>query len=275
MPYDKLKELARVRKHYDEDPLQKRFSALVAGETNSGKTFLLRTARKPIHIDSFDPGGTKGLRDLIDKGDIIADTTWEREDPLKPTAYAEWMKTTNIRLQTDYFSMFGTYCLDSLTTFGEAAMNYVLNKAARAGEPPRRNQDYVPQKNQIVTYVRKLMNLECDFILTGHLREHEDILSIDSKTGIVRKEVKYRLNITGQAVMTVPLLFDELYVLVGDGKAPKRELLVDHLGRYIARSRFKSEGKLDAVEDPDIKKLLKKAGLSWEDKPKLKEDDSG
>ena len=76
MPYDYKKELKQVKDYYNGDPLQKRFSALVTGETNAGKTFLLRTARKPVHIDSFDPGGTKCLRDLIKSGDIIADTQW-------------------------------------------------------------------------------------------------------------------------------------------------------------------------------------------------------
>ena len=74
MAYDAAAELNRVRKYYAGDPLQKRFSALVTGETNAGKTFLLRTARLPVHIDSFDPGGTKGLRDMIASGDVVADT---------------------------------------------------------------------------------------------------------------------------------------------------------------------------------------------------------
>ena len=106
MPYDAKTELKKVRDHYHEDPLQKRFSALVTGESGSGKSFLVRTCRKPIHIDSFDPGGTKCLRDLIDKGDIIADTSWEREDPYDPKRFGEWMKAVDIRLQTGYFEMF-------------------------------------------------------------------------------------------------------------------------------------------------------------------------
>ena len=77
MPYDKLAELKRVTDYYAGDSLQKRFSAIISGETNSGKTYLLRTARMPVHIDSFDPGGTKCLQPWIDRGQIVADTTWE------------------------------------------------------------------------------------------------------------------------------------------------------------------------------------------------------
>ena len=55
----------------------------------------------------------------------------------------------------------------------------------------------------------------------------------------------------------------------GRGRDPKRKMLIDSLGTYIARSSLKGNGKLDAVEEPDIKKLLKKAGLDWRDKPRL------
>ena len=272
MPYDYTNELKKVRDYYEGDPLQKRFSALVTGETNTGKTFLLHTARKPIHIDSFDPGGTKCLRSLIKKGDIIADTSWENEDPFDPTVFAKWMKSVDIRMRIGYFDKFGTYCLDSATTWGKAVMNYQLASANRAGGVPRHRYDYNPQKVLMSNYINKLMRISCDFILTGHLREIEEVIRIDSNTGIVTKDIKYRFYTTGDAVVTLPLLFDELYVIVGKdglGREPKREMLIDSLGKYIARSRLKEKGLLEAVEPPNIKKILKKAGFSWEGKPRL------
>ena len=269
MPYDYRNELKKVKEYYEGDPLQKRFSAIITGETNAGKTFILRTARFPVHIDSFDPGGSKCLEPWIKKGDIVVDTSYENEDPFNPTAYAKWKKDTETRLMIGYYSNFATYCIDSLTTFGDAVMHNVLAGKDRAGDVPQMRKDYNPQKNEIINYVRKLMNLPCDFILTGHLREHRKLLHLDTKTGIEREEVKYRLHVTGQAVITIPLLFDELYVILGKGMPPKRELVLDSLGEYVARSRLKKEKKLDTKEDPDIKALLKKAGISWEDKPKL------
>lgn len=269
MAYDKMKELERVKGFYSQDKMQKRFSAIVTGETNSGKTFLLRTARFPVHIDSFDPGGTKCLRDEIEKGNIVADTRWETEDPFDPKVYAEWKKAIELRIQLGYFDMFGTYCIDSLTTFGHAAMNAQLASRGDAGGVPQHRRDFNPQKVEIENQIRRLMNLSCDFIITGHLRENRDLRSVDKKTGIKFEEVRYRLHITGQAVITVPLLFDELYVLKGKGESPRRELLIDSLGMYIARSRLKADGKLKAIEDPNIRELLKKVSLDWKDKPKL------
>lgn len=271
MPYTAQDELKRIKEYYNGDRLQKRYSALVTGETNSGKTYLLRTARRPIHVDSFDPGGTKCLRDLIASGDVIADTRWENDDPFDPKAFSEWMRAIDLRFKLKYFDQFGTYCLDSATTFGDASMAYVLNESSRAGESPRRNKDYMPQKTHVVNYIKKLMTLPCDFILTGHLREIKKVLRIDDKTGIATEEIKYRFYTTGQGVVTIPLLFDELYVITGkDGRdGPVRELLTDSLGTYIARSRLKSNGKISSVEKPDIKEILRKAGFSTEDKPRL------
>jgi len=268
MPYDAKTELAKVRQYYSKDKLQKRFSALVTGETNSGKTYLLRTCRKPIHIDSFDPGGTKCIRDLVKKGDVVVDTFFENENPYKPTVYAEWKKRNEIRLEINYFEQFGTYCIDFLTTFSDAVMNFQLALKDRAGETPLFNVDYTPQKNHIENQIRRIMNLSCDFILTGHLERIAKLKSIDKK-GIRDEEVIYRLMITGKAVMTIPLLFDELYVLRGKGTNPRREMLIDSLGKYVARSRFKGPDKLGAVIQPDIKALLKQAGLEWQDKEKL------
>ena len=273
MAYNHIEELKRVKEYYNQDPLQKRFSALVTGETNAGKTFLLRTARRPIHIDSFDPGGTKCLRDLIKSGDIIADTQWEADNPYSPDKFAKWMKAIDIRFSIDYFSHFGTYCIDSATTFGEAVMNYQLAASGRAGETPMHRKDYMPQKTYMSNYIKKLMSIPCDFILTGHLRENRKLISIDTKTGIAHEEINYRFFTTGQAVITIPLLFDEIYVLIGDdgrGRTPKRKMLIDSLSTYIARSRLKANGKLDAVEEPDIKKILKKVGFNSDDKPRLK-----
>jgi hypothetical protein len=268
MAYNWQQELEKVKKHYAGDRLQSRYSALITGETNAGKTYLLRTARLPIHIDSFDPGGTKPLRDMIAKGDVVVDTFFENEDPYNPKAFAEWKKRTELRLQIGYFEKFGTYCIDSLTTFSDAVMNYQLASRGMAGQMASFNIDYTPQKVEIENQIRRIMNLQTDFILTGHLERIVRLKGVDKK-GIRDEEVTYRLMITGKAVMTIPLLFDELYVLRGKGTNPRREMLIDSLGEYVARSRFKGPDKLGYIVEPDIKEFLKKAGLEWEDKEKL------
>jgi hypothetical protein len=271
MTYDYKNELARVKEYYEGDPRQKRFAALILSHSGKGKTSLARTCRLPVHIDSFDPGGTQSVLDMIKSGDVIADTQWESDDPFNPTIFARWKKATELRFQIGYFNNFGTYMLDSSTKWGDAAMNEVLAAAGKAGEAPRRNFDYVPQKIAMVNYINKLMNLPCDFILTGHFRENEEIISVEKSTGVVHKTVEYRYLTTGQAVITIPLLFSEVYVLqvTETSQGFKRELITEAHGKYEAKSRLKGIGKLSTAEPADIKHILKKIGLSCEDKPKL------
>jgi len=266
-----VNELKEIRSHYRGDKLQSRFSALVTGESGSGKTFLVRTCRLPIHIDSFDPGGTKGLRDLIDSGDVVADTRWESENPLKPTKFAEWKRVTERRLLNGYFNSFGTYVLDSCTTWGQAIMNDVLLSAGQVGQAPRWSHDYVPQKVAMETYIRKLMSVPCDFFLLGHLETQEEVIAVDAKTGVKSKTTQFRLMITGKALITVPLLFDELYVLGTRERSTglERYILTDAQGKYQARSRLKGTAKLNKEEPADVKAILKKIGFDASDKPKL------
>jgi hypothetical protein len=270
MSYDPISDIKKVKEYYEQDPLQKRFSALIAGETGVGKSFLLRTCRFPMHIDSFDPGGTKCLRKWIERGDIVADTRWENEDPYEPTVFEAWKKETDYRFKVGYFDYFATYALDSLTTFSDAVMNAQLNKNSRAGEAPKFTKDYTPQKTDVVNRITKFMKLSCDFILTAHLKDMPEQKGTD-KEGNPIMTSKYRLLVTGQAVVTVPMKFDELYILIGKDSPGglARKLITDSQGQYIARSRLRADGKLDKEEEADMRALLKKIGLKWEDKPKL------
>jgi len=281
MAYDAKAELERVKKHYAKDPLQKRFSALLTGGLGSGKTFMFRTAKMPCHIDSFDPGSSKSLKadpswshddprricslneESNPKGQIFVDTSYEDENPYQPTAYARWKKNLELRKQIKYFNSFGTYCIDGLTMLSKA----IMNERTR-GEVPSFNIDYNPAKIEIENKMNEILTLPCDFILTGHLEPITKLLSIDKK-GIRNEITEYRLMIIGKAVITVPIMFDELYVLKGSGTPPRREMLVDSQGTYQARSRFKGAFNATGFIEPNFKEFFKKVGLDWKDKEYL------
>ena len=253
-------EVSKLQTMYRESPKTGRFHFLLLGEMGSGKSFLLHTARKPIHYDCFDPGGTNNLIDMIKKGELIPDTRWEDEDPLNPSAFREWEKATKERIQMDYFSHFGTYCLDSSTSWADAVMNQILKGEGLAGKPPRWAHDYVPQKVKIQNWTRILMQLPCDFVLTGHLEGTKDEV-----TGAM----SYRYMIVGKAAVIIPTLFDEIYVMNPKSTSSGTEYRIQTQsdGTYLARSRMAKKGLLKKFEEPDIKKLLTKCGFSTEDKP--------
>lgn len=270
-------EAEKLRTKYATNP--EHFAALVIAEKGQGKTSLLRTARLPVHIDSFDPGGTIVLSDMIRKGDIIADTIYEQEDPLNPFAFGEWRRTMEHRIRTKYFESISTYCLDSCTTWSDCIMYHVQDQAEKSdktgntrllGIAPRRNHDYVPQKALIQTWLRKLLSLPCDVIVTGHLygqyerRRLEDGTTEDRLTG-------YRFMSTGKATVVIPLEFSEMWVMVTKqaGGTSKYEIITGRDGYYLGSTRLGNRGKFALHEEADIKVLLKKAGWPTADKAKL------
>ena len=259
-------EVSKLQEIYRTTPRSSTYNFLLLGEMGSGKSFLLHTARKPIHYDCFDPGGTRNLEDLIKKGELVPDIRWNKDDPKNPSVFREWEVATKERLKSGYFSNFGTYCLDSSTTWADAIMAQQLKNEGRAGEAPKWSTDYVPQKVRIQNWLKILIALPCDFILTGHL---EGVL--DEVAG----KMSYRYMVTGKAAITIPILFDEIYVMDPKGTASgvKYQILTQSTGRHLARSRMAKKGLLDTYEEPNIKKMLAKCGFPTTDKPLFKPEE--
>lgn len=262
-----LAEARRVREMYANDAKQKSFNALILGELGTGKTFIAQTARKPVHIDSFDPGGSKSLQDLIEdgtmeKGAIYVDTRYESEDRLNPSMYQLWKTEFERRRAMGYFERFGTYMIDSSTSWAEVIMNRILQKAGIPGQAPRFTKDYTPQKIEIFNVLSLCLDLSCDFILTGHLEQYEDA---------VDKTIRYRYMVTGKGTIIIPTKFDEIYVMVPKetSEGVTYRLLTKNTGTYTARSRLSKGGLLETYEKPDIKEILRKTGMDTSDKPLL------
>jgi hypothetical protein len=262
MPIDAKVEAEKLRKMYKEDPRQSLASILMTAESGKGKTYSLRTAPFPVHIDSFDPRGTKCVRDLIEKGDIVADTRYENDDPMEPHAFNLWKKEFEARRVGKYFNSISTYVLDSASTFTEAVMNQIQKDRKAPGTVPLWEKDYHPQKVKLRKWISKCVNLPCHFVLTGHLEPQKD------KEGNI---IGRRFLMTGKGAITIPLLFDEIWVL--DNKETSRGLeyfiTLQSTGMLLARSRLAGTGKLDKIEPTNLRSIFKKAGLDYEDKASI------
>lgn len=258
---DIQKEIAEIQRMYAEDPTQKTFNLLLTGEMGMGKTHIVSTARRPIHIDSFDPGGTKisPLRKGIEEGWAYIDTRFEREDPMKPSVGDLWIKEMDRREKLGYFAHLGTYVIDSFSSWQAALMNKQLKGAGISGQPPRFTHDYMPVKTWIYNFIRRIMAFPCDFIITGHLKADRDEAS---------GRIIMRLLAIGDSNVVLPTLFDEVWVAVAkDGASgPSYSILTSPKSFHLARTRIGSM-IFSQNEDPDIFKLMQKAKLNPQHKP--------
>lgn len=248
-----------IRQKYQDDAQREYFNLLLCGEMGTGKTHILKTARKPVLLHNFDPGGEKTLRDQIKSKEIIVQN-FAPDDPFKPWAFYEWTKVMADLQRSGLMEHFGTYALDSSTMWAEAIMNYIVAKRGQAGKVPAWQTDYMPQKIEIRNWLGVILGFPCDVIVTGHLEPTKDE---------VKGIITYRYATTGKGSIIIPAQFDEVYVALSEesSKGINYRVQTAGAGRYAARSRLASGGKLDQYEDPDIKKILKKVGFPTEDKP--------
>jgi hypothetical protein len=275
---DHLKSIQEVTKAYKDNAEKKGFNALVYGDTGTGKTRLIKTARRPIYAYIFDPQGQVTIRDEIyhpetnPTGYIIADTRFQYDDPRDPKAYRAWENDYRQKRLNGFFDLFSTVAFDSITTWAQLIMNRVLKDAGRQpggqvkyeghtiesyGLPFQ--QDYGPEMSMIAHMIRDMLSLPCDCIFTAHPDKTTDSVSGKMFIGPM---------VTGKLKAKLPLLFTEIYAAVTQqtSAGPTWKLLTKNDGLYMARTRLGKEGIFATYEDPDIKALLKKAKVPTEDK---------
>ena len=238
------------------------FSALIMSTPGVGKTSLFITCPKPVLIDSFDPRGTVVLEKYMKEhpGEIRVRKFWD-ESSNNPTQYKRWETMIMRDLNDGFLNEFQTYGIDTFTTQIEALTNATAQARDRKDNLPA-IQDYMVIYNTIRTYVKKISSMNCIFLLMGHLELVKDELS-----GAITAELY-----TYKGLRTiVPPLFTEKYTLILKNERDaaghmKRVLLTDHQGMYRASTQIGANGLFSVEEEPNIKKLLMKAKLPYEDK---------
>jgi hypothetical protein len=237
------------------------FNMLLLGLPGVGKTHMISTARKPIMIHSFDPGGARlsVLQKLVKSGDAIIDERFEREaikvqngrTILDPQAYELWEKEFLFLYESDFFSQVGTFCIDSFSLWLQALKARIAVKAGRT-DGLLQIQDWQVIGNVLRDMVKLCTAADCDFIMTGHVYLEKEEMS--------GRMLSHFYTIPSLRV-DVPMLFDEIYVMEAtetkDGII--REVITQPTGKIVARTRMGSE-VFEVREKPDIMYLLKKAG---------------
>ena len=248
------------------------FSALIMGLYGVGKTRFLATGRKPILIDSFDPRGTVILEtthaDDIKAGNIVIRTFWD-EQARKPSQHEKWEEIFEQDKEMRFFDYFGTYAIDSFTTWLEAVANRVSVEQGRNRKVQKlAQQDYPIIYDYAKDVVKTMSGFTCDFIVTAHLDRYQE-----DATGSLVTDIR-----TYKGLRTeLPLLFTEKYVLETQD-VPKSSqhpngiryrLHTSAAGTFRASTQLGANGKLNAIEEPNIKNILRKVGLPTDDKPSI------
>jgi len=256
---DVEQEFAKITANYEKNRAKKA-DFIIIGYSGVGKTHLLRTCPQPVYVDSFDKGGTRGvLDDLIAQHRIFVDTRWEQDQTLNPTAFKGWDDNFTRLIRSNFFDSVGTYAIDSMTSFSDAILAYILKKASRAGKKPNYYEDYPIHHNIIRDAIKMIWSLPCYTILTGHI----DTMKDDVSGAIISS-----LLLPGKSAVKVPIHADEVYILevkeTKDGL--EHTLLTRNTGKLRARTRIGSR-KFNIREPADIRKLIVKAGFDVSDKP--------
>ncbi len=264
MNLDIKKKLSDIDNTYKNSGVFTTMNGLIIGPIRSGKTVVLSTAPKPIAIDSFDPGGTKSIGPQIAEGGIYP-TLYEEDDPKNPFAFNRWMIEFNNRVKEGFFDYIRTYCIDSFTYFFNTALFYEKSLAEAAGMKRHRSlpalDDYRLVNLNLISFIQRIMSLPCNFFLTAHVSKEKDDMTGKFVSSIVASPKMQE---------TLPATFDEVYIMQVDDKKPLKDrykFLTDNDGMYECGSRFATtEGKLDKYEPANIRHILKKVGLPYEDR---------
>lgn len=251
--FDLKKYLATLKQREDEDQTLDKMNALILGLKGVGKTQLVSTAPSPVLLHSFDPGGTKTIRPEINKGMVLPDRRFEVLDKDNPRNFSLWEQEFLMLHRSNAFEQFGTYSIDSFTMWLWAMrMKIAHNKGRQDGV--LEIQDWQVLGNVLSNYVRMFMALPCHVILNGHIvRERDDV----SGTFITKLDAPPSLQ------NAIPILFDEMYVMVAEGVGTKarRVLYTAGDGVYTASTRL-GRDRFEMKEKPNITYLIEKADLT-------------
>lgn len=260
-------EFERVMNTYKTDALQ-RFRALIIGESNTGKTLSLRTARKPVLIHSFDVDGCQNLQPEIDRGEIFVDSRFEHEDHRHPHVYRDWEMEFNRLYDSGFFAHVGTYVIDSGTLFTEALMGTILASNSRSPKADiiklGNATAAVPNQREYFILIKTMAGemgrcaaLPCDFILNCHTHE-EGIKNDDGSFRVT----KIYPNVVGRLRKILPAIFSEVYYtnvkVASTGVSYEWIMEQDNLRQ--AGSRLRANTDIPNKLSQDYEALLKRAG---------------
>jgi hypothetical protein len=183
---------------------------LTLGLTGSGKTaqFATLPGRKFMYIFDANALPTLRGRDIEYEIFLPSDLNLDVHSLSKDKSGAKIMSQRKSEVYTDWerdfssrdFSKYETIGFDSITTFLDLIMDYVLTINGRPGQWPNQD-DYGPQMVTFTNVMRSLNSLGKILYCTGHIEYIQDDLS---------KKIFWVPIMTGRLKGKIPLLFSDI-----------------------------------------------------------------
>lgn len=271
-PEELKKNFDLVRKLYTDSAHSNAVSILLQGKPGVGKTSTFLTSPRPILVYAFDPSyeALSDVRTGIAEGWLFV-VLLNSENSASPTEYKKFKEIATSHLDSGFLNAFGTVGIDVLTGGSgglvEALANEIRKNPKSFGifETKERPvgtlfpSDYQPLYDVVRSWIRRLQSTDAVFICTAHTSIDKDDL-----TGRIVTDVD---TFKGLRTM-IPALFTERYHLTKETKGQSLEYrLYTNTQNSLDASTKIGKGKFNLEEVPNIKELLKKAGLPANDKP--------
>lgn len=231
------------------------------GIAGTGKTTLATTCPKPVLLDCFDEGGwrTAELQPYIKRGEILV-RVYDRDEWLKPQTFERWRKETQQLRSSGFFDFVGTYMLDSFTSWSRMLMYEVVKHSKNPTKDHTPGiSDYKVQLFTVLDLINDLMSLPCNVIMTAHLSKEIDQLNGGTE---------FVIDAPPAQRSDIPNAFLEKWVMriVQEGGKTKHKLQLYGDGQYRCGTRIGTRSTFLPLEEPDVKAIMKKAGLDPSDK---------
>lgn len=188
---------------------------LLYGDSGTGKTCFGTGWPGPIHYCDFD-GKVNSAAAFLEGNPKLKEITYENYAPVDDKGTAGQRFNTDLGQMRKSGKLPGTLILDSLTTFSDEMMRYLMRlnpgikRMDTKGAATPAMQDYQVARLFFKQILGELLNLPCNLIVTAHVQIDKDEI-----TG----EILRTPMLAGKLSRELPILFPEVHrSFVKDGK---------------------------------------------------------
>lgn len=188
---------------------------LLFGDSGTGKTCFASGWPGPVHYADFD-GKVSSAAAFLADSPKLAEISYENYAPTDKIGTAGARFNADLGKMRKEGKLPGTLVLDSLTTFSDEMMRYLMKlnpgikRMDTLGAATPAMQDYQVARLFFKQMLGELLNLPCNLVVTAHVQMDKDEI-----TG----EILRTPMIAGKLSRELPILFPEVYrSYVKDGK---------------------------------------------------------